>query len=272
MTTQKQSQKPQKPQKKSDLSAQAEKQAELTKVERRQALMEHLRALRKVLVVCFSAMAIVFFLLFYLVCQPLVDFVMVPLRQREIHVIYTAVSEALMMRVKTCLVAAVVVAMPVIIWQLWGFISPALYPNEKKMFKVLFFVALVLFMLGVAFSYVVVFPMAINLFLEAGQDVAAAMWSVDQYFNFVLSFVLPFGLMFEMPVVIYMMAHKGMVNYEQLAKSRRFVILAIAVVAAILTPPDVVSQVLLGIPMLLLYEVGVQVARLAKPKTELTEA
>ena len=153
-----------------------------------------------------------------------------------------------------------------IVQQIWSFVSPALYANEKKLFAGLFFVMLLLFITGVVFCYVYVFPLAVDLFWEASDGVATAMWSVKEYFNFVLSFVLPFGVMFELPVVIYMLARHGKVTYKTLARNRKYVILAIAVVAAILTPPDVVSQCMLGAPMYLLYEIAAQVARFVKPK------
>jgi len=233
--------------------------------DKKQALFEHVRALRRVLVVSAAAIAILFVLFFYLFCDPLVDFMLHPLRSRGIQVISTAVSEALMTQLKVCLTAAIVAAMPVIIQQIWSFISPALYPHEKKLFTGLFFAALLLFLTGVAFCYVYVFPLAINLFWSAADTVATAMWSVQEYFDFVLSFVLPFGLMFELPVIIFMLAKRGKVNYKKLAKARKFVLLAIAVVAAILTPPDVVSQCMLGAPMYALYEIATQLARFVKP-------
>ena len=128
------------------------------------------------------------------------------------------------------------------------------------------FWALLLFVGGVAFCYCLVFPMAIDLFWSAADGVASTLWSVKEYFNFVLSFVLPFGLMFELPVVVYMLARRGLVTYQKLAHSRKYVILVIAIIAAILTPPDAVSQCMLAIPMILLYEVAAQLARLVKPK------
>ena len=232
---------------------------------KKQVLAEHLRAMRTMLIVSAAAVGVIFVAFFYLLREPLVAFILAPLRAREIEVVATHVSEALMMQFKACLVASVVAAMPVITWQVWSFIAPALYPHEKRLFAALFFIALVLFVCGVAFSYLYVFPLAIDLFFEAGEGVATTLWSVDRYFGFVLSFVLPFGLMFELPVAVYMMARRGWVDYQKLAKNRKFVILAIAVIAAILTPPDVVSQCMLGLPMYFLYEVGVQITRFVKP-------
>lgn len=232
---------------------------------KKEAFYEHVRALRRVLLVSVGAVALLFVLLFYLCCNQLVDFVLLPVRSRGIAIISTAVSEALMMQLKVCLVAAVVAGMPVIIQQIWSFISPALYPHEKKLFAGMFFVALLLFLTGVVFCYLYVFPLAINLFWAAADTVATAMWSVQEYFDFVLSFVLPFGVMFELPVVIFLLAKRGMVNYAKLANARKYVVLAIAVVAAVLTPPDVISQCMLGLPMYALYEIAAQISRFVKP-------
>ncbi len=236
----------------------------MAKTEQKTAVSEHLRALRRVLVVSVAAVAALFVLLFYFACTPLVDFILAPVRARGIEVISTTVSEALMMQFKVCLVAAVVAAMPVIIFETWRFLSPALYPREKRLFALLFVVALGLFVLGVCFCYAFVFPLAIDLFWSASQGVADTLWSVKEYFDFVLSFVLPFGLMFELPVAIYMLARRGLVDYPKMARARKFVVLAIAVVAAVLTPPDVVSQCMLALPMMVLYEVAAQITRAGK--------
>lgn len=231
------------------------------------AITTHLKAIRRVLIVSAAAVGVLFVAFFYLLCAPLVDFVLAPVRLRGIEVISTTVSEALMMQFKVCLIAAAVAAMPVIIWQVWTFVSPALYPKEKRLFAALFFVALLLFAAGVVFCYCFVFPLAIDLFWSAAQGVASTLWSVKEYFNFVLSFVLPFGLMFELPVVVYMLARRGLVNYAKMAHWRKYMVLVIAVVAAVLTPPDVVSQCMLAAPMLILYEIAVQMSRLVKPKS-----
>ena len=233
---------------------------------KRQVLAEHLKALRKVFIVSLIAIAVLFVLTFYLLREPLMSFILAPLRERNIQVVTTQVSEALVMQLKVCLVAAVVLGMPVLTWQIWGFVSPALYGNEKKLFALLFFIGLVLFVIGVSFAYFYIFPLAINLFFEAGDGIAASLWSIDRYFGFTLSFILPFCLMFEMPIVIYMMARRGWVDYPKLARSRKYAALAISIVAAILTPPDILSQVMLGAPMYLLYEAGIQVSRFIKPR------
>lgn len=235
-------------------------------VAEKQSIMTHLAALRNVLVICAAAIGIAFVLVFYLGIDWLMGAILAPIEARGIEIIYTAMSEALMTKMKVALVAAIVVASPVIVWQIWSFIKPALYPHEKKLFRVLFFIVLLLFLLGVAFCYGVVYMLAVDFFLIAGENLAVPMLSVDKYIGFLFGFVVPFGIAFELPVVLYMTTRMGWTNHQMLASKRKFIILAVAVVAAILTPPDVVSQLLLGIPMLLLFEIGVLVARFVKPR------
>lgn len=240
-----------------------------TTTEKKQSIISHITALRRVLLISVVAVLVAFMVLFYVFCEPLVTFILRPVTLRGIPVMATAVSDALVMKFKVCLVGAVVVAMPVIIWQIWSFIRPALYPHEKRVFKLLFFIALLLFITGIVFCYLVIFPLTVDLFWEAAEGVAQSLWNVKEYFNFVLTFVLPFGVMFEMPVVMYMMARKGWLTYESAAKSRKYVILGLSVVAAILTPPDVVSQLMLLLPMVALYEISLQLMRIvAKAKAD----
>lgn len=232
----------------------------------KQTILVHLAALRNVLVISAAAIGVAFALILYFGIDWLMGLILAPIQARGIQIIYTAMSEAMVTKMKVSLIAAIVVASPVVIWQIWGFIKPALYPHEKRIFRILFFVAVFLFLLGVAFCYGAVYMLAVDFFLIAGENLAEPMLSVDKYISFLVGFVVPFGLAFELPVGLYMAARMGVVNHQSLASKRKYVILAVAVVAAILTPPDVVSQVMLGVPMLLLFEVGVLVTRFVKPR------
>lgn len=234
--------------------------------ENRAALMEHLMALRKVLVISAGAILAAFLLVFYFASDYLMSLITGPIVARGIEIIYTAMSEALMTKIKVALIAGVVAASPVVVWQVWSFIKPALYEAEIKAAKLLFVVILLLFLLGVVFCYGAVYFLAVDFFLIAGENLATPMLSIDNYVSFLFGFVVPFGLAFELPVAIWITTRLGWTTPQMLASKRKFVILGIAVVAAVLTPPDVVSQAMLGIPMLLLYEAGILVARLVKPK------
>lgn len=229
-------------------------------------LLVHLMALRRVLIVSAAAVAIAFVLVFYVAIEKLMAWIIGPIAERGIEIIYTAMSEALVTKFKVAIVAAIILASPVIIWQVWSFIKPALYPKEKKTFRGLFLVALLLFLLGVAFCYLAVYTLAVDFFLVAGDNLATPMLSIDKYVSFLFGFIVPFGLAFQLPVALYLTTRMGLTDYKMLASKRKFVILGIFVLAAVLTPPDVVSQVALGLPMILLYEIGIQACRLTKAK------
>lgn len=229
-----------------------------------QPIFEHLMAMRKLVVSVLIAVVVGFVAAFYFLCTPLMNFIMTPIEARGIQIIYTAVSEALTTQLKVSLMAGVVLVSPFIFYQIWAFIKPALYDNEIRVFRSLFFIALFLFLLGIFFCYNYVYELAINFFLVSGEGLATPMLSIDKYVAFLFSFILPFGVVFELPVAIYMATRMGFVSYEGLARNRKFVFFGIFILAAILTPPDVISQIMLGMPMFVLYEVGVQVARFTK--------
>ena len=189
-----------------------------------------------------------------------------PARLRSRAAQHTAVSEALTTQIKVSFVAGVVVVSPYLFYQIWAYVKPALYDNEIRLFRLLFVIALGLFLSGIFFCYQYVYTLALNFFFVAGENLATPMLSIDKYIGFLFGFILPFGIVFELPVAIYMFARLGWVDYALLSSSRKFVFFGIFVFAAILTPPDVVSQCMLGIPMFLLYEVGVQVSRFTKPR------
>lgn len=232
----------------------------------KQPLLTHLMALRTLLMHCGIAILLGFISAFYFLCEPLMNFIISPITARGIDIIYTAVSEALTTQLKVSFVAGVVLVSPYLFYQIWAFVKPALYENEIKLFRILFVVALALFLTGIVFCYQFVYTLALNFFFVAGENLATPMLSIDKYIGFLFGFILPFGIVFELPVAIYMFSRLGWVNYPMLSTSRKYVFFGIFILAAILTPPDIVSQVMLGVPMYLLYEVGVQVSRFTKPR------
>lgn len=232
----------------------------------KQPLLFHLMQLRTLLMHCGAALLIGFIVSFYVLCEPLMTFIISPITARGIDIIYTAVSEALTTQIKVSFVAGVVLVSPYLFYQIWAYVKPALYDNEIRLFRILFVVALVLFLSGIFFCYQFVYTLALNFFFVAGENLATPMLSIDKYIGFLFGFILPFGIVFELPVAIYMFTRLGWVDYAMLSSSRKFVFFGIFVFAAILTPPDVVSQCMLGFPMFLLYEVGVQVSRFTKPR------
>ena len=233
-----------------------------------QSIGEHLVALRKILLRSVLAIVIAFVAVFYVAIDPLMGMITGPIVARGITVIYTEMSAALMTKLKVAFIAGVVIASPYVFWQIWSFIKPALYAHERKMFRVTFAATVLLFLLGVAFCYVAVYFLAVDFFLVAGENLATPMLAIDKYVSFLFGFVLPFGLAFELPVALYITTRIGLTNYKMLASKRKYVILAVVVIAAFLTPPDVVSQVMLSIPILILFEISLLICRMIKPKAE----
>ena len=234
--------------------------------EEKASILTHLNALRRMLMVSAGTVLAAFVLIFYLRIDWLMSLITGPISARGVELIYTAMSEALMTKFKVALIAAVIVASPVIIWQVWQFIKPALYPEERRMFRLLFFIALILFLVGVVFCYFAVYYLAVDFFIISGENLATPMLSIDKYVNFLFGFLLPFGIAFQLPVAIFITTRLGWTDSKSLASKRKYVILGLAVAAAILTPPDVVSQLMLLIPMCVLFELGVIVSKTVKPR------
>ena len=233
----------------------------------KQSLGEHLVVLRKILLRSVAAIVIAFVAVFYVAIEQLMGFITGPIVERGIVVIYTEMSAALMTKMKVAFIAGVVVASPYVFWQIWSFIKPALYAHERRVFRLTFAAMVILFLLGVAFCYVAVYFLAVDFFLVAGENLATPMLAIDKYVSFLFGFVLPFGLAFELPVALYITTKMGLTNHRMLASKRKYVILAVVVIAAFLTPPDVVSQIMLSIPILILFEISLLICKVVKPKT-----
>jgi len=158
----------------------------------------------------------------------------------------------------TCITAGFILAFPYILLQLWNFISPALYENERKYAKLFIFIASLLFFTGVLFGYFVVVPMSVNFFATFKvSDVVQNQFSFDSYIGMIKTSVIASGLFFELPVIIYFLTKLGLVTPKFLREYWRYAVVIILIVAAIVTPPDVVSQLIVAIPMLLIYEISI---------------
>ena len=216
-------------------------------------LLEHLQALRKVLLASMAAILIGFLLVFFLWSSRLVQWVTEPLEREGIQLIYTEVAEAFSAQTRMSLIAGTVLGSPVV--------RPALHRRERRAALVYLSAALILFILGVMFAYRFVFFLAVNFFVTMGDNMATPMFSLGKYVSFLFAFLVPFGIMFELPVLVVWLSRLGLVTAQQLVRARKFIILAVFTVAAVLTPPDVVSQCMLALPLLVLFEVSVLCAR-----------
>lgn len=185
--------------------------------------------------------------------------------------IATEVASPFLTPIKLTFFAAVVIAVPYLLYQLWAFVAPGLYRHERRLVVPLLVSSTGLFYAGMAFAYFVVFPVVFSFFVGTAPKGVAVMTDIRSYLDFVFTLFFAFGIAFEVPVALVLLVKMGVVDPEALAKKRPYVVLGVFVIAAVLTPPDIFSQTFLAIPMLILFEVGLFVARRMRPREEAEE-
>lgn len=227
-------------------------------------LTAHLEELRKRITFVLIAMGIGFGISYFF-SKELFDILMIPLIEAlppDTTLIFTGVTEAFITYLKVALVSGIFLSTPVILYQLWAFLAPGLYDNEKKSFFPIILFSTFFFVGGALFGYFVIFPFGFQYFLGFATDFIKPMPSVKEYFSFSIKLLFAFGVVFELPLFILFLSRLGIVTYKQLRSFRKYAILLIFAIAAVITPPDVLSQIMLGLPMIVLYEVGIIVAKL----------
>ena len=229
-----------------------------------QPLIQHLLELRTRVIRSTVAVLIVFVGLFYF-SSHIYEFISEPLRiylPEGTSMIATDVASPFLAPFKLTMVLSLFLAIPYILHQIWGFISPGLYKHEKKLAAPLLIASVVLFYAGMAFAYFVVFPLVFGFFTSIGPDSVAVMTDINSYLNFILKLFFAFGLAFEIPVATVLLIWSGVSDIDSLKKKRPYIIVGCFVLGMLLTPPDVISQTLLAGPMWLLFEFGILFARL----------
>jgi len=225
-------------------------------------LLSHLEELRKRLI--WSLIVVVIgFGISYAFAPEIYSVLLKPLASimEEPKLIYTNLTEPFLTYIKLSLWAGFMVALPFILVQIWLFIAPALYKNEKKTFIAFLAATPVLFIFGAALAYFVVFPLAWQFLLSFGNSLDSVTLQLEpkisEYLSLSMSIILAFGIAFQLPILILLLAKVGLVNYKKLKSFRRYAIVLITIFAAIITPPDVISMLLLAVPLWILYEVSV---------------
>jgi sec-independent protein translocase protein TatC len=237
-------------------------------------LISHLLELRDRLIRAIIAVAVAFLpCMFY--SNQIFTFVATPLKEKlpkGTQLIATTVMSPFTTPFKLSLFVALFLAMPVVIYQLWAFVAPGLYRHEKRFAVPLLVSSIVLFYTGVVFAYFFVFPVMFQFFAATTPHGVAMMTDISAYLDFVLTMFLAFGAAFEVPVAVVLLVLTGVVKLEKLKENRGYVLIGIFIVAALLTPPDAVSQCIMAIPMYLLYEGGLLMARiLSKMRRETSD-
>ncbi|MGE0773515.1 MAG: twin-arginine translocase subunit TatC [Sphingomonadaceae bacterium] len=229
--------------------------------ESRAPLIEHLLELRRRLLWSVSALAVAFFACLYF-AKPIFAFLVQPLVQAgQGKIIYTQIFEAFFVEIKVAFFAALMLAFPVISNQAWQFLAPGLYRNEKRALLPFLCATPVLFLSGAALAYYVAIPVALHFLLSFQGDLGGiqqeALPAVGNYLSFVMQFLFAFGLAFLLPVLLMLLEKAGIITRRQLIAGRRYAIVGAFAIAAVLTPPDIGSQLLLAIPLMILYEIAI---------------
>jgi sec-independent protein translocase protein TatC len=229
-----------------------------------ETFISHLMELRDRLLRSLIAIAIVFLCLFPFASQ-LYDFLALPMMRalpEGAHMIATGVVTPFLIPVKVAMMVAFVIALPYVLYQVWAFVAPGLYLHEKKLVLPLVIASTVLFLIGIAFCYFFVFGVVFKFVNSIAPKSISVAPDIENYLNFVMTLFLAFGVTFEVPVAVIVLVRMGMVSIEQLKSFRPYFIVGSFVIAAVVTPPDVLSQILLALPLCVLYEAGIIVARM----------
>ncbi|OQX22693.1 MAG: twin arginine-targeting protein translocase TatC [Desulfobacteraceae bacterium IS3] len=231
----------------------------MTNEEEKLPFLAHLEELRQRLIVCSIAILIGFCIaygfkeqLFRILMHPLIA----AMGKGE-KLIFTGLAEAFFTYLKVAFLGGLMLSSPVIIYEFWMFVAPGLYAEERRLMLPVVFLSSFFFIGGALFGYFIVFPLGFEFFLAFADENIQAMPSMKEYLSFSATMLLAFGVVFELPLVIIFLARLGVVSVEFLRKNRKYAILLIFIVAAILTPPDVISQIMMAIPLMILYEVSI---------------
>ena len=227
--------------------------------EKKLPLTGHLQELRKRLILSFIAIGIGFFVC-YALKESLFDILAAPLIKMmptDGNLIFTSVAEAFFTYMKVAFIAGLILASPFVLYQVWAFVAPGLYRNEKRYVIPFVFLGSFFFALGIFFGYFAAIPIGFKFLLGYATDFIKPMPSMKEYLSFSIKFLLAFGLVFEFPVVLLLLARIGVVDSKKLARQRKYAILLIFIFAAVVTPPDLISQVLMALPLMGLYELSI---------------
>jgi len=229
----------------------------------KQPFLAHLEELRNRLIVCAIAIGIGF-VISYIFSKQLFSFLILPLTEvlpADSHLIFTNLPEMFIAYIKVALIAGIILAIPVIFYELWMFMAPALYRREKGYLIPFVLFSSILFLVGSLFGYFVVFPYGFKFFIGFATEDIQALPSVKQYFSFTIRLLLAFGLVFELPVVVFFMTKIGLITPDSMKRFRKFAILSSFILSAILTPPDVATQIMMALPIIILYELSILISK-----------
>ena len=230
-------------------------------------LKPHIADLRKRLTISTITVVVMFFACFTFY-EPILEWMMAPVKHAlpaGTSMIAVEIQETFFTAMKVAFFGGFIISLPVIFWQLWLFLAPGLYDHEKKLVVPFVFFATLMFLLGAAFAYYIVVPIGFDFLIAFGNSVVSVLPSIGKYVGFFTKLLIGFGIAFELPVITFFLAKIGLVNDQMLKDFFRYAVVLIFIVAAVLTPPDVISQALMAAPLLILYGVSIYIAKVFNP-------
>lgn len=234
--------------------------------EKKESIIEHLQDLRRVLIISILAIILGMICCYFYLREPLMTLVFGPIRNLGKDVVLIGVAEGFFIQLKLACIGGIIIVSPVLFWQIISFILPALYRHEKKTFFIYLFISLLLFIIGITLGYLFVLKYGLHAFLIDYSRGFQTMISASKYLSFIFSFILPFGLIFQIPLATIFLSRLGILTPGLLRRKRGYAIVAIFIIAAVITPPDILSQVILALPMILLYEASILLSVLVYKK------
>lgn len=226
------------------------------------SLYSHLEDLRKMLIFSILALLGATIISYFFLLDYLMDIFLTPIGALDQQLVFIAVGEGFFTQLKLAILGGLLLSFPIVLWQILCFVTPALYSNEKRVLFCGLVASTILFILGISFAYNCLLGLGLKMFLVNFSAGFTPMVTVSSYLSFLIWFLLPFGLVFEIPVIAYFLSCLRIISPDLLISKRKYVIFGMFVLAAILTPPDIISQVLLALPMLALYELSIWISRL----------
>ena len=233
-----------------------------------ESLIVHIEALRSTLIKCFVALGIMLPFMFWLSPKVLDFLIKMLIGDKNITLNYFAPMEVFIIQIKLALLIDLIICFPYITKKIWDFILPALYEKEKKFIKSIVIISSILFALGVTFCILVIFPLIINFGMSFAGNNINAVFGVSNIINLALWLGLTFGLMFQVPLIVNMLIKWNIISYEDVSSKRPYVVVSLLILSALLTPPDIISQILLFTPTYLLFELGLIFSKFIKKEAE----
>jgi len=226
-------------------------------------ILDHFSELRRILIISFTS-TFLLAIVAYFFSDQILAFILDPLKNAGHQINYTGITEPIIVKLKLSLFVGFLASLPVILWKIWSFVIPALKENERVYFTLFVLISFIIFILGVSFCYLTVFRFGILFLLGFAGPELNPILTIDRYISFTIGFLLPFGFIFELPLIAYILSKLGLISYSFMATNRRYALFVIVIISVLITPPDIFTLFMVSGPVFILYEISALIVRLVE--------